>query len=223
MKLASSRPSLKYLWFCREYFQLGQGTSDKVCRLANAESMLHRRFAAKGAGISSKPKIFKRWSTRLYNFSLALVTLAGVLIGTPSQSKDLANRLGVGISNIGALSKEAVSLDWQLTNATGFEVNFALATQGDENGGWDLGFRASRNIFIEDNMLFSLFVGGGLLQSKTSGTSATGYLIETGLGAKFFFEGLPNLGFGFRGSFQVIDVNQLTLQIAPIFSVHYYF
>lgn len=139
-----------------------------------------------------------------------------------AQAKDLSNRLGVGLSNIGSRSTEAFSLDWQLTQATGFELNLGLATRGSV-GGWDIGFRASRNLFIEDNMLFALFVGGGLLQEKVAGASSTGYMIETGIGSKFFLEGLPNLGFSFKGSFQMIDVGDLTLQIAPIFGVHYYF
>jgi hypothetical protein len=157
---------------------------------------------------------------RLTGLLLALGLFVSGL--SSASAKDLSNRMGVGISNIGNKTTESVSLDWQLTNATGVEANFGLATQSDA-GGWDLGFRASRNLFIEENMLFSLFVGAALKQNKVAGASSTGYLIETGVGSKFFFEGLPNLGFSFRGAFQIVDIGDLKLQIAPIFGIHYYF
>lgn len=128
----------------------------------------------------------------------------------------------MGLSNVGAQSTEAISLDWQPTQATGFEVNLGLDTQ-NSTGGWEFGLRASRNLFIEDNMIFSLFVGGSLVQQKTSTTSNTGYRVETGLGGKFFLDGLPNLGFGFRGAFQLTDVNKMRIAIVPVFSIHYYF
>ncbi|HVJ63970.1 MAG TPA: hypothetical protein VM901_01810 [Bdellovibrionota bacterium] len=162
-------------------------------------------------------------ASRPHNFvGTARGLLAVAVLSLSAHAKDLSGRLGMGISNVGGSTTEAVSVDWQLTQATSFEANLGLSTKGD-NGGWDLGFRASRNLFIEENMLFSLFVGGALVQEKENAISATGYMLEAGLGSKFFIEGLPNLGFGFRGAFQMIDVDGMKLQIAPIFSSHYYF
>lgn len=150
-----------------------------------------------------------------------MILICATQFATAGHCKDLTGRLGVGVSNIGLKTTEALSVDWQATQATAFEVNLGLATQSS-SGGWDLGFRASRNLFIEDNMLFSVFVGGALVQEKTSGISKTGYLVETGLGSKFFFSGLPNLGFSVKGALQVVDVGNLSIQIAPIFGIHYY-
>ena len=161
-------------------------------------------------------------SRQSLHLTLSLAALIAAFTSLNAGAKDLIGRLGVGVSNIGAKTTEAFSIDWQLTQASGVEANLGLATQS-ESGGWELGIRASRNLFVEDNMLFSLFVGGAVLQQKVGGVSSTGYLIETGLGSIFFLEGLPNLGFGFRGSFQMIDVGSLTLQVAPIFGMHYYF
>lgn len=155
--------------------------------------------------------------------SWALKFLCFVTISTPALAKDLSGRLGVGLSNIGSRSTEAFSIDWQSTRATSFEINLGLDTQKNE-GGWELGFRASRNLFIEDNLLFSIFVGASLLQQKTTtGTANTGYMVETGLGSKFFLQGLPNLGLGFRGAFQLSDITSMRLAVVPVFSVHYYF
>jgi len=159
------------------------------------------------------------WRNQHLQFVIVFLSFFAV---SNAKAKDLQDRMGLGLTNIGSRSLEAASLDWQITNATAFELNFGLDTQSN-SGGWQLGVRGSRNLYVEDNMLFSLFIGAALAQEKTSGASSTGYLVETGIGSKFFMPGLPNLGFGFRAAFQVEDIDDLTLKIAPIFSMHYYF
>lgn len=156
----------------------------------------------------------------LASCGLKIILLA---CSTTAMAKDLSGRLGAGISNLGSSTLEAASIDWQPTRATGFEFNLGL-NSSEADGGWSFGIRASRNLFIEEHMIFSLFVGGSVLQEKTSSTTtATGYLVETGIGSKFFIQGLPNLGFGFRGALQIEDVTGFKLKIAPAMSVHYYF
>lgn len=137
-------------------------------------------------------------------------------------AKDLSNRFGIGAANIGPDQTPSLSLDWQATRATALEFNLGVNTTTHDNL-LILGLRYSRNLYIEENLFYFLYVGGGLVSQQVGGNNRSGAIVETGGGAKVFLAGLPNLGISMRGGFELRSAGGVSFQSAVHFGFHYYF
>lgn len=170
---------------------------------------------------------------------LALCVSASARSQTPSafpvtaprpaaSGKDLRGRWGFGISNIGPGQTPTLSADWHVTQASGFEFNLGVDTGADANL-LSLAARFHRNLFIEDHLLYSLYLGGGLISQQSTtvagavATSSSGYLLEVGTAAKFFLTGLPNLGLSIGGGLRLESMGGVRFRSAVNGGMHYYF
>lgn len=159
----------------------------------------------------------------LFNiFCLSFGLLFSTFARPAFAAKDLSHRFGIGASNIGPGRTPTLSLDWQASRATAFEFNLGVNTTATDNE-LMLGLRFSRNLYIEENQFYFLYVGGGLVSQQISGSNRSGYLFETGGGAKAFLSGLPNLGLSLRGGFELKSAGGVSFQSVVHFGFHYYF
>jgi hypothetical protein len=135
---------------------------------------------------------------------------------------ELAGRIGLGFSNLGPNYNEALSVDWQATQATSFEFNLAVDTKPNNNY-LQPGIIAHRNLFIEKQQVYFLFIGGSLISHQVNGVNQNGYGIDGGVGGRFFLEGLPNLGMSFRVGLQLSSTTEVRFRTGVNFGIHYYF
>lgn len=146
-------------------------------------------------------------------------------LGSPAwgAAKDLTGRFGLGGSNLGPQDQTpCVSLDWHANRAAHFEANLGIRSKTDNNL-LLLDFRYSRNIFIEEQTLYFLYMGGGIMSEQLAGDNKSGWVLETGAGGKVFFSGLPNMGFSTRAGFLYKSLRGSTFQTVVNFGAHYYF
>ena len=155
---------------------------------------------------------------------LAILVVLGLIASRPvhAAAKTLPGRLGFGFTNLGTGLTPALSLDWISAVASSLDFQIGLDTQQNQNL-MILGTRYFRNLFLEDNMNYGLYVGGGLISQQVAGAGQSGYYVETGAGAKFFLGGLPNLGFHAGSGLRVESTNQMRLRTNLFVGMHYYF
>ncbi|NCN26146.1 hypothetical protein GW915_01100 [bacterium] len=159
---------------------------------------------------SLKPLLFV-----LLAWTLSPLTLA-------QSDQELEGRIGLGVSNIGPNSTESISVDWQATQATSFEFNIGVDT-AENNNYLEAGLRVNRNLFIEENLAYFLYIGGAAISQQVTGINKNGYGIDAGIGGRFFLNGLPNLGFSFRGGLKLVSTDEVSFRTAFNFGIHYYF
>jgi len=154
-------------------------------------------------------------------FSICLIVC--VFSVSKSTGKDLNGRIGLGATNLGpGFESPALSVDWQLNEATAVEVNFALDNQ-DTNNVFLLSARYARNLFIENHLHFAIFIGGGILSKSHAGSNASGYTLDSGVSAKFFLPNLPNLGLNLGSGFRIASPGALRIRTVAFAGFHYYF
>ncbi len=132
--------------------------------------------------------------------------------------KNVVGDFGFGVNNIGTGQSPSLSMDWQSSEAGGFEVLVGLKSVSSSNE-LRLGIRSTRNLFVEDHQDFFLFAGFGYL-SRSSGN---GYSLEGGAGSRVYFSEFPNTGLSFGGGFDLESANGMRLNSKVFFGVHYYF
>ncbi len=138
-------------------------------------------------------------------------------------AKDLSGRFGLGATNIGPQGQTpTLSLDWHANRAAHFEGNLGMRSKS-RNNLLIVGGRYSRNLYIEEQTLFFMYLGAGLLSEQIQGDSKSGYQLETGAGAKYFFSGLSNVGFSTRAGFLLKSLGGVSFQSVVNFGFHYYF
>jgi hypothetical protein len=115
-----------------------------------------------------------------------------------------------------------LSFDWQATQATAFEFDLGIDTQAS-NSSLGLGLRYYRNLYVEDNVFYHLYLGGGLISLTSSGDNAAGYLLEAGVGTKFFLQGMPNLSLDAGAGFRLESPNAVRFRTSFFGGFHYYF
>jgi len=149
-----------------------------------------------------------------------LTAVSAVFQGSDALSapKSVIGDFGFGVNNIGTGQAPSLSMDWQTSEAGGFEVMAGLESVSDENA-LRLGVRMTRNLFVEDHQDFFLFAGFGFL-SRSSGN---GYTLESGAGSRIFLSETPNFGLSFGGGFDLESAGELTLSSKVFFGMHYYF
>lgn len=145
----------------------------------------------------------------------------GISLGF-AQSRPLTERLGVGVSNFGPGSTPSLSVDWRITEATGFEATLAINTAAQQNL-LDLGVRYWRNLYIEDHLDYALYVGSGLISQRVSGETESGFLLSGGVGSRFRFPSFPNLAFQYGGGVRLSTQGSTAFATEVFFGMHYYF
>lgn len=130
--------------------------------------------------------IFKKWT---------LVGLCLLFLSSPSQSKEMQGRLGLGYNSEFANAYAAgyrlpgISIKLGLTRDLAVAGIFGIATTSPTNSVSAVKF--FKNIFFEDHLNFYSMLGAGLLSvNNQSGMEFLG-----GFGAEFFIPGLESLGF----------------------------
>jgi hypothetical protein len=137
--------------------------------------------------------------------------------------KNLTGRVGFGATDVGAgYSTPALSAEWNFSQSTGMQVNFGIDTVNGANS-LQISARYLRNLFIEDSLFYSLYVGAGLLTSTASSVSSSGYLVDTGMMARFFLPNLPNLGLEALTGFRLESPGSVRIRTTLGVGVRYYF
>jgi hypothetical protein len=159
------------------------------------------------------------------SLSSLIFLVSAILMGNlkaEENDSELAGRIGLGFANLGPNHEEALSVDWQATQATSFEFNLAVDTKPNNNY-LQPGIRASRNLFIERNQSYFLYIGGSLISHQVNSVNRNGYGIDGGVGGRFFLNGLPNLGLSFRTGLQLVSTTEVRFRTGVNFGIHYYF
>jgi|GEM_PF-1443982 len=136
--------------------------------------------------------------------------------------KNLRGRWGFGLANIGPGQTPTLSADWHVTQASGFEFDLGVDTSSNANL-MSLAARFNRNLFIEDHLLYYLYLGAGLISQQVADENASGYLVEAGTAAKFFLAGLPNLGLSLGGGLRLESLGGVRFRTVLNGGMHYYF
>ena len=148
--------------------------------------------------------------------------LAVLFLSPLGFAKSLSERVGFGVSNFGPNLVPALSVDWRPTEATSFEANLALNTSSQSNL-LDLGIRYWRNLYIEDNLYYALYVGAGLISQRVSGSNQSGFTLSGGAGSHFSFPSFPNLAFSYGGGIRLSTQGSTAFLTELFVGIHYYF
>lgn len=138
---------------------------------------------------------------------------------SPNQSA----RLGVGSTNIG-LSGESpsLSLDWRMGQSSSAELDLGMNTQSSSNT-FLIAIRYLKFLFLEQQQSYGVFMGAGLLTVAGTSSNASGYFLETGLMARFFFQEFPNLGFHLASGVRLESPESVRFRTTFFGGFHYYF
>ncbi len=144
---------------------------------------------------------------------ISLTVLFGTLfLSTASfaHSKELKSRLGVGYSNQiqtgDAVGIPSVMAKYYPDNDLAFSGAMGIKT-GTTNSAFGLLLKVYKTIFPEDNMLFYMGAGAGLISNSVSGTNNSGFQLMGIVGGEFFFSGLDSLGLTFEAGIAVVSLS----------------
>lgn len=148
--------------------------------------------------------------------------LGSISTSTVGGPKNLAGRFGLGMSRLGPSESPALSVDWQMSQASSLQLQLSMDhTKSTNNFIVDALF--SRNIFIEQALHFFIYGGAGLLSEKVGSSNKSGLLAEGGVGTRFFLSGLPYLGFSLRTGLQLRSIDGTRFGTRAYCGAHYYF
>ncbi|HEY8280608.1 MAG TPA: hypothetical protein VIH99_13340 [Bdellovibrionota bacterium] len=119
---------------------------------------------------------------------------AEALVST--EQKNLGGRIGLGFTNQMVVTENrtipALSAKYYAGRATAFGLGVGFDTKSGDNS-LALGLKGFKNVFMESNTIF--YLGMGLAYVNHVGSKFQGSAF---LGAEFFFERMPSLGFSFE-------------------------
>jgi hypothetical protein len=125
-------------------------------------------------------------------FSMAPYAKAAVA----SDQKIIHGRLGLGFTNQIAVSQDrtlpALSAKYYASQGTAVSLGVGFDTKNNDNA-LALGLKGYKNVFFESNLIF--YLGLGAAYVNHAGSKLQGSVF---MGAEFFFEKLPSLGFSFE-------------------------
>ena len=157
--------------------------------------------------------------------SVFLFILVSFLISTSAfaNTKELKSRLGVGYSNQiqtgDATGIPSLTTKYYPDNDLAFSGAVGIKT-GDQNSAFGLLLKIYKTIFPEDNMLFYMGAGAGLVSQKVAGANNSGFQLMGIVGGEFFFAGLDSLGFTFEAGIAVVSLSNsvsfVTIGQAPV-------
>ncbi len=146
----------------------------------------------------------------------------GSMTHMPGQPKDLSNRFGVGVTNLGPKMTPQVSVDWQTSRSAAVQFNLGFDSLRNNNEIFISG-RFARNMFIEENLQMFLFLGGGVSSGQSNGKSQSGITLEAGPGVRAFFTGLPNMGWHMMFGLFYKTMGSSRMFTTGVTGLHYYF
>jgi hypothetical protein len=166
----------------------------------------------------SKRKLFFKTS-----FTLTLLCLFCGATNS-ANAKSQVGQWGLGITNLGPnFVSPQLSAEWQSTKASAVEIQFGIDTVANSNS-LSLGARYQRHLFLEESLIYSVYLGGGLMSSTTGeATSSSGFYFETGGLASFYLEGLPNLAFQVGSGLRLETPGGSRIRTVFFGGFHYYF
>lgn len=137
-------------------------------------------------------------------------TLALCLIAfcATAESKELANRLGVGVKKNTALDLAELAAVYYPVADMAFAGGLGIDTQKDASK-FSANAAVRRVVFKEANMNF--YMGGslGLVNFETAGKKESGFELNALFGGEFFLTGLDSLGFTFEGGVGVVSADEV--------------
>lgn len=139
-------------------------------------------------------------------FLVCAIYLTAFLFTTVSFSKDMSQRLGVGIQNNTSQSLPSLALVYNVNSNFAMTGGFGVDTQKDYSA-MQLQAGIRHVIFHENNLHF--YAGGqvGLVnyENPVDG-KMSGFEANLIMGTEFFFSGLENVGFTFEGGLGLSSV-----------------
>lgn len=136
------------------------------------------------------------------------VVLILTIVSVSAHSKELVNRLGVGVKSHSALDLAELAAVYYPTTDLAFAAGLGVDTQEDQS---KFAFNAAlrRIVFKEDNMNF--YLGGelGLVNYEDVNETQSGFELNALFGAEFFFTGLDSLAFTFEGGVGILSTDNV--------------
>ncbi len=141
----------------------------------------------------------------LKKWTVALCLL--VVCGT-AESKELTNRLGVGVKKNTALDLAEIAAVYYPVSDMAFAGGLGVDTEKDASK-FSANAAVRRIVFKENNMNF--YMGGslGLVNFETAGKKESGFELNALFGGEFFLTGLDSLGFTFEGGVGVVSADNV--------------
>ncbi len=157
--------------------------------------------------------------------NLIKITLLAILFSQASFAAEKIGRLGVGFTN--QVKNDVPSLSFKLQKSKSFSFGGLLGLDTSDNGGWNAGLKAYRNIFDEPYLTFYAHFLGALINQKTDAvTDKTGFQFDMGLGSEFSFQGLQSLGFSVEFGVSFSKIDDFSIQTSGsnflVGAVHFY-
>jgi hypothetical protein len=124
--------------------------------------------------------------------SIKYFSILALLISSQAFSKDLTQRLGVGVKQEGQLAQAVVqyypTADYTWVGGLGFDTQ-------SQNSQTHISLALRRQIFFEQNLNY--YAGGRItfVSQEFQGQAKSGFALAAVSGVEFFFQGLENLGF----------------------------
>jgi hypothetical protein len=130
------------------------------------------------------------------------------LVGFSAHSKELANRLGVGVKHNSAIDLAELAAVYYPSADLSFAAGLGVDTQEDYS---KFAFNAAvrRIVFKEENLNFYLGGSVGLVNKEVLGDKQSGFELNALFGAEFFFTGLDSLAFTVEGGMGVVSTDNV--------------
>jgi hypothetical protein len=138
---------------------------------------------------------------------LAAVCLVS-LVGFSAQSKELTNRLGVGVKYNTAINLAELAAVYYPASDLAFAAGLGIDTQKDASK-FAANVAVRRIVFKEEHLNFYLGGSVGLNNNEVAGKKDSGFELNALFGAEFFFAGLESLAFTFEGGMGVVSTDNV--------------
>lgn len=142
------------------------------------------------------------------NFRFLTKLIFILSLSVTAQSKELANRLGIGIKNNTSSSVDALAGVYYPNKDIGVTGGLGIDTQKDYSRmAFSAGIR--KILFRETQMNF--YYGGQLsvVNYETAGEKQNGFELSALYGAEFFLTGLDSLALTFEGGVSMVSVKDV--------------
>lgn len=131
-----------------------------------------------------------------------------LFISQPAFSKNLAQRLGMGVKTNSAINLPALAAVYFPNADYAFVGSLGVDTQKN-NSKFAANAGLRKIVFTENQMNF--YMGGslGVINNEVAGSKSSGFEISALYGAEFFFTGLDSLAFTFEGGASVVSLSDV--------------
>jgi hypothetical protein len=129
-------------------------------------------------------------------------------VGFSAHSKELANRLGVGVKHNTAVDLSELAAVYYPSSDLAFAAGLGVDTEEDQSK-FAANAAVRRIVFKEENLNFYLGGSVGLVNYEVNGDKESGFELNALFGAEFFFPGLDSLAFTVEGGMGVISTDNV--------------